>query len=164
MALLQVLHWVLQSQKLRHFCVVCIKTGLYWILVSVFRDVTLKLQLWNTCIHQHSKISLGSVPGVAREAKVQTRGRSRSSVDNRRCVPNVLSCSCVYMCRRKTSASPWYNCTGWLGLKHQVTYLPLLRGVQVGCNRHRYIAVRPLVCRRENRAAVSINFAERIWS
>ena len=23
-----------------------------------------------------------------------------------------------------TSLSPWYNCNGWLGVKHQVTYLP----------------------------------------
>ena len=48
----------------------------------------------------------------------------------------VCVCGCVWMCMHECArermymccvclcaCSPWYNCTGWLGIKHQVTYL-----------------------------------------
>ena len=39
--------------------------------------------------------------------------------------------SCIYIdqqlnvCAGSCPTSPWYNRTGWLGIKHQVTYLPV---------------------------------------
>ena len=47
------------------------------------------------------------------------------------CVP-LLLCVCLYVCMQPFfcllactwERLPWYNCTGWLGVKHQFTYLP----------------------------------------
>ena len=51
-------------------------------------------------------------------------------------VPSGMPCAIIAYCNVidvLVSTSPWYNRNGWLGVKHQVTYLPHLHRNLVTC-------------------------------
>ena len=59
---------------------------------------------------------------------------------------------CKYMTEPKVwyfmmteCVSPWYNCNGWLGIKHQVTYFYLPKVCNGGNNRVKHLLSHPLL-------------------
>ena len=69
---------------------------------------------------QRSRVSLQRVPTKPEALRHRQGGRVRPDLWLRH--PGADCCLYV-LCFLSFGGSPWYDCNGWLGVKHEVTYL-----------------------------------------